>query len=119
MATLDKLTRIPVHLINWALLGLILIATPYIATGKLLGMEIIDAPTAQTLASIGLALACGFNLVGATMLFRKKAKLRKVCWEWCAIDAVFLIVFVLVLQGVVRFQWLKEWLVRMQQQFGL
>jgi surface polysaccharide O-acyltransferase-like enzyme len=119
MATLDTLTRAPVHLINWCLLGLILIATPYVSTGKLFGVLIIDATTAQTLAIAGFALAFGFNLVGATVLFRKKAKLRRLCWKWCGIDAVFLIVFVLVLEGVVQFQWLKDWLVRIQQQFGL
>jgi len=117
MATLDKLTRIPIHLINWTFLGLILIATPYVATGKLFSLQIIDAPTAQMLAIIGLALALGFNLVSATMLFSKTAKLRKICWQWCGIDAAFLFVFVLVMRGVIQFGWLRDWIVHLQQQF--
>lgn len=119
MAKLDKIARVPIHLINWAMLGLILIATPYVASAKLGGLQIVSTRTSQMLAMGGFGLAIAVNLIGAILIFHKKAKSRKACQQWCVIYTGFLVVVLLVYLQYINFNWLKEWLTQLAGTLGL
>ena len=115
MGKLDKATRFPIYWINWAFLGLILISAPYVASMDFGSVQIVARRTAQSLALGGFALGLLANFLGATTLFARRARLRKICWQWCLIHAVFLAVVTLVMLGLIRFDWLREWLQQVTQ----
>lgn len=73
-------------------------------------VQIVARRTAQILAIGGFAIGLLVNFLGATMLLARKAKLRKLCWQWCFIHAAFLVIVLLVMFKFIRFGWLREWL---------
>jgi len=119
MAKLDKAVQFPVHLFNWAFLALVLISAPYVASLQLGGVQLVATRTAQYLAIGGFGLGVMLNFLGAAFLFRGKAKLRRLCWQWCFIHVAFLGAILLVFWGYVHFDWLREWLSSAADSMGL
>lgn len=108
MAKLDTIKQFPLHALNWALVALILIAAPILASRQFAGVEITSSVHVQRLALGGFCVALALNLAGALLVFRPSRKLRRVCWEWSVVHAAFAIVFLLVLNDVVHFEWLRD-----------
>lgn len=98
---------------NCALLILIIIGIPAITRVEFRGLEISSAPKLKLLLFWGFGLAVALNIVAATVLVKNK-KDRAVCWEWVAIFGILLVVYCAFVFGYFNFDWLKNFLLRLQ-----
>jgi hypothetical protein len=63
-----------------------------------------------------LAIAVGLNIVAGSYLVKSK-KERVVCWEWAAVFGVLLFAYCAFVFGYLNFNWLKNFLLRLQRYF--
>ncbi len=108
--------RFLIKCINCALLILIVIGIPAITRIEVHGLDLGSAPKLQLLLFCALGLALGLNLLAATFFIKNK-KDRLVCWEWTAIFGILLFAYGAFVFGYFNFDWLKNFLLRLQSHF--
>ena len=105
-----------IHLLNAAVLGIILLGVPAITSRRFWDLQLSSVPKFQMLTLWGLALAGVGNLLAAGFLARKP-KQRRPYWVWAAVFAVFWVAEFLHFQGYIRFDWLKNVLLELKRFF--
>jgi len=108
--------RFLVHLANLFLLVLIVIGVPAITSLRFGSIRLSSDPKLQMLTLAGLALAAAINLAGALFASVDK-KGRRACWTWALLFGLILAVEYGYFRGYVRFGWLKDILVWIQNRF--
>jgi hypothetical protein len=98
---------------NCALLVLVVIAIPAITSVKFRGLQIGSASSYKLLLFWALALALGLNCFAASFLLKSK-KERVLCWEWAAVFGALLFAYSAFVFGYFNFDWLKNFLLRLQ-----
>ena len=105
--------RFVIKCVNFALLILIVIGIPSITRVEFHGLQLGSAPKLQLLLFWTLALALVLNILAASF-FMKAKKDRLLCWEWAAVFGVLLFAYAAYCFGYVNFDWLKNFLLRLQ-----
>lgn len=108
--------RLIVHLANSALLVIVLVGIPAVTSLRLGSIRLLSDPKLQMLTLCGLALAGAANLVGAWLLKRDR-KTRRACGAWALLFGIILAAEFLYVRGFIRFGWLKEFLLWIQEAF--
>jgi len=108
--------RLFVHLVNSALMVIILIGIPAITSLRFGSIRLNSNPKLQMLTLGGLALASAGNLIGALFLTVDK-KTRRACGAWALLFGIILAAEFLYVRGFIRFGWLKEFLLWIQETF--
>lgn len=106
-----------IQLINWGVLAVIVIGFPAISSLRIGNLQLTSTPVFQLLTLWGFVLAAGANLVTGFFLARRR-KLRRVCYTWAFVHGGFLVFEYLVFEGVIDFEWLKQSLLWLREQFG-
>jgi hypothetical protein len=108
--------RFLVHLANVFLLVLIVIGIPAITSLRFGSIRLSSDPKLQMLTLTGLGLAAATNLVGALFAVTDK-KGRRACWTWALLFGLILAVEYCYFRSYIRFGWLKEALLWVQNHF--
>jgi hypothetical protein len=108
--------RLLVHLANSALLVIVVIGIPAVTSLRFGSIRLNSNPKLQMLTLGGLALAGIANLGGA-LLLRGDKKTRRSCGAWTLLFGIILAAEFLYIRGFIRFGWLKEFLLWLQQRF--
>lgn len=108
--------RLLVHLLNSVLVVIVMIGIPAVTSLRLGGIRLNSNPKLQMLTLGGLALASAANLAGA-LLLRGDKKTRRACGAWALLFGIILAAEFLYVRGFIRFGWLKEILLWLQQRF--
>jgi hypothetical protein len=108
--------RFLVKCVNCALLILVVIGIPAISRVQFRSLQIGSAPKLQLLLFWTLALAICLNILAASFLMKVR-KDRLHCWEWAAVFGVLLFVYCAFAFGYFNFDWLKNFLLRLQNIF--
>jgi hypothetical protein len=103
-----------IHLLNLALLVIVLIGLPAVASARLGGLGLSSIGTRHLLVFWGTAAAAIVNLV---LLFTlaKSPPDRKRCLEWMFSFLALLGAEWLYFNGHLQFGWLKDWLLKLKQ----
>jgi hypothetical protein len=108
--------RFFINAANGASLVLILIGVPAISRKQFWDWQISSAPTAQKLIFGGLILAIAANVFSATIFF-KNPKAKDSCAKWSFVFGGFLFVEFAIARGWLNFNWLKNFLLWLQNHF--
>jgi hypothetical protein len=108
--------RFLVKCVNFALLVLIVIGVPSITRVEFHGWLLGSGAKLQLLLFWALATALGFNILAALILVKAR-KDRVLCWEWAAVYGVLLFAFCAFTFGYLNFDWLRNFLLRLQNYF--
>lgn len=102
--------------VNFGLLVLVVIGIPAITRVEFHGWLLGSSAKLQLLLFWSLAIAVGFNLLAALFLMKTR-KDRVLCLEWAAVYGVLLFVYCAFTLGYFNFDWLKNFLLRLQRRF--
>ena len=108
--------RFLIKCVNSALLVLIVIGIPAITHVEFRGLLIGSGSAYRMLLFWSLAIALGFNVFAASFLMKSR-KERLLCWEWAAVFGVLLFAYSAFVFGYFNFNWLKNFLLRLQKWF--
>lgn len=106
--------RLFINSVNCALLILVLIGIPAITRKQFWNWQISSAPMAEKLTFGGLILAIALNVLGAT-IFVPGPKAKTLCAKWTFVFGGFLFVEYAFIHGWINFDWLKNWMLWIQQ----
>lgn len=99
--------RFLIKAINCALLIIIMVGIPAVASASLGNLQVSSKPTKRMLILWGLSLAAIANAAGALGLI-KNAKDRQLCRDWAFGFAGLLLIEYAYFQGYLNFDWLKQ-----------
>lgn len=105
-----------IKIINWSLLVIVLIGIPAISSVRVGSLRLTDLSVSQLMTLWGLGVAAGVNGV-ASIWLAKGAKVRRAFRAWVFIHVVLFAFCWLVFAGHVHFDWLKEFLLWLRDQF--
>jgi hypothetical protein len=108
--------RFLIKCVNCAVLIVILIGVPAVASAQFWHWQISSAPTARTLTFWGLVLAASGNVLVAT-IFLKGRKEQALCAEWTFVFAGLWLLEYAFVRGDFNFDWLKQILLWLQNLF--
>lgn len=103
-----------IHLLNLALLVIVLIGLPAVASARLGGLGISSIGTRHLLVFWGTAVAVVVNL-GLYFTLARSSPDRKRCLEWMFSFLLLLGAEWLYFNGHLQFGWLKDWLLKLKQ----
>jgi hypothetical protein len=106
--------KLIIHLINGALLVIVLIGVPSITSRHVAGVAVSSTSKMQLLTLWGLGIAAAANMFLA-LFGGLKQPVRKLLFLWCVAFSAILLLEVLHFQGVIHFRWLKELLLWVQE----
>jgi hypothetical protein len=100
--------------VNCALLVIVLIGLPAVASARLWHLQLSSIPMAQWLMFWGLGIAAVGNIFAAFFLtLGRKSKIH--CWEWAAVFGGLWLAFYGYTCGYFNFLWLKHTLLWLQK----
>lgn len=108
--------RFLIKCVNCALLVLVVIGIPAITRIEFRGLQIGSASTYKLLLFWSLAIALALNILAASF-FVKGRKDRVLCWEWAAVFSALFFAYSAFVFGYFNFDWLKNFLLRLQSWF--
>ena len=106
--------KLIIHLVNGALLVIVLIGVPSITSKQVAGVTVASTSRTQALTLWGLGIAAGANLLVALFGGVKRPS-RKLLLTWCVAFSVVLLVELMYFEGVIHFRWLKDSLIWIQE----
>jgi hypothetical protein len=106
--------RLMIHLVNWALLIIVLIGIPSITSKQFGGLAVSSVSKWQMLTLWGLGLIAAGNLL--LVLFAKpKRRIRNLLLVWSIVFSAILVFEILLFAEVIHFEWLKDLLVGLSE----
>jgi hypothetical protein len=105
--------RFLIKCVNYALLIIVAIGIPAITHVEFRGLDIGYERIYKLLLLWALGLGLALNLFVASFVVKTR-KERLVCWEWAAVFGVLFFAYAAVALGYFNFNWLKNFLLRLQ-----
>ncbi len=109
------MSQLMIHLVNWAVLVIILVGFPTVTSMRIGGLQVTAMKIFQQLTLWGFGVAIAANLAAAFFLTRKR-RFEQLYYNWAIVHGALLVFLYLFFNHVVDFAWLKEALLWLKKQ---